>query len=352
MKQVWITKPGAPEVLQVREAPDPVAGERQIRIRVRAAGINFADLLARQGLYPDAPKIPCVVGYEVSGTIDQLGSGVENFKLGDRVFGMPRFGGYSDTVVLPAEQAFKMPEKMSFEDAAALPVTYLTAHHMMLFTHNLRQGSRVLIHSAAGGVGVAAIQLARAKKCEIFAIASKSKHEFLKSEGCHHTFDSHADVEKDVRRVLDQSGAEGLDLVLDPVGGASFAASYRLLGSAGALVCFGVSAMSSGKTRNIFAVLSQLLRMKWWNPIMLMNANKSISGVNMGHLFNRLDLLKPQFENLIAMYERGEIKPHVDKVFSFREAALAHHYLHDRKARGKVLLVPGDGAVDLLVNSK
>ena len=146
MRQVVITKAGPPKVLQVRESPDPSAGPGTVRIRVKAAGINFADLMARLGLYPDAPKIPCVVGYEVSGVIDEVGPGTNGFAVGDRVFGMTRFGGYSDTVVMPAMQAFRMPDKMSFEEAAALPVVYLTAHHMLLYTGSLRPGMKVLIH--------------------------------------------------------------------------------------------------------------------------------------------------------------------------------------------------------------
>src|ERR1700683_4353906 len=106
MRQVWISRAGPPEVLEVREAPDPTAGPGEVRIRVKAAGINFADLMARVGLYPDAPKLPCVVGYEASGTVDQLGAGVTGFAVGDRVFGMPRFGGYTDTLVLSAAQAY------------------------------------------------------------------------------------------------------------------------------------------------------------------------------------------------------------------------------------------------------
>ena len=338
MRQIWITKAGAPEVLQVKEAADPEAADGQVRVRVKASGINFADLSARQGMYPDAPKIPCVVGYEVSGTIDQVGAGVSGFQLGDRVFGMPRFGGYSDVVALPAGQVFHMPAKMSFEEAAALPVTYLTAHHMMLFTGNLRPGMKILLHSAAGGVGLAAIQLARAQKCEIFGTASVGKHEFLRSEGVAHPIDSAGDVAAQVRAILGEAG--GLDLVLDPVGGKSWTEGYRLLGPAGRLVAFGASSMSTGKTRNLAAALGMLIKMKWYNPIALMNDNKTVSGVNMGHLFDRLDLLRPQFEALVAMYERGEIAPHVDRTFRFDEAPAAHHYLHDRKAKGKVLLIP------------
>src|SRR5450432_2435098 len=148
MRQVWITKIGSPDVLVVKEAPDPVAGAGEVRVRVRASGVNFADLMARVGLYPDAPKLPCVVGYEISGVIDQVGEGVTGLREGDRVLAMCRFGGYSDTVVLPSHQARKMPDKMSFEEGAAFPVVYLTAYNMMLFNGQLRPGSSVLIHSA------------------------------------------------------------------------------------------------------------------------------------------------------------------------------------------------------------
>src|SRR5579863_8987998 len=179
MRQVFISKAGPPEVLEVRESADPDAGEGQLRVRVRAAGINFADLAARVGLYPDAPPIPCVVGYEVAGVIDQVGAGVSGFGAGDRVLAMPRFGGYTDTLVVPSAQVYKMPAQMSFEEAAALPVVYLTAHHAMLFTGNLAPKSRVLIHSVAGGVGLAALELARARGCTVLGTCSPGKFDFV-----------------------------------------------------------------------------------------------------------------------------------------------------------------------------
>jgi NADPH:quinone reductase-like Zn-dependent oxidoreductase len=338
MRQVWITKAGPPEVLQVKEAPDPTAGDGQVRVRVRAAGINFADLAARIGLYPDAPKIPCVVGYEVAGVIDQVGAGVSTLGVGDRVFAMPRFGGYTDTLVVPALQCFKMPAAMSFEEGAALPVVYLTAHHMMLFTGHVRPGSKILIHSAAGGVGLAAIQLARARGCVIFGTASTGKHDFLRAEGVAHPIDSSGDYVAAVRAVVGEKG--GLDLILDPVGGHAWKEGYALLEPAGRLVCFGFSSAQGRKTRSLMRAVGQLMKMPWWTPLKLMNDNKTVAGCNMGHLFDRLDLLRPQFDSLVAMYEKGEIKPHVDRSFKFDEAPAAHHYLHDRKAKGKVLLVP------------
>lgn len=336
MQEIWITRAGPPEVLELRSAADPSPREGQVRLRVRAAGINFADLMARVGLYPDAPKLPCVVGYEISGVIDALGPGVTAFSVGDRVFGLPKFGGYTDTAVLSERQVFKMPAAMTFEEAAALPVVYLTAHHMMLFTGNLRRGARVLIHSAAGGVGLAAIQLAKTRECEIFGLASESKHAFLKSQGCHHTLSS-ADYVNEVRQL---TNGRGVDLILDPVGGKTWTESYELLAPTGRLVAFGLSAAASGKRRNLAHAVTQLFRIKKWSPMTLMDDNKTISGCNMGHLFGEVDLLEGQFRSLISMYEAGQIKPHVDRTFPFAEAAAAHHYIHDRKAKGKVLLIP------------
>jgi synaptic vesicle membrane protein VAT-1 len=337
MRQIWITKTGAPEVLQLREAPDPDVMPGTVRIRVRAAGINFADLMARLGLYPDAPPVPCVVGYEVSGVVDQIGAGVTEFAVGDRVFGMPKFGGYSDTLVIPAEQTFPIPSDMSFEQAAAVPVVYLTAHHMMLFTGHLREGSHVLIHSAAGGVGLAAIQLAKTRKCVVYGTASPNKHGFLREQGCDHALDSGGDWAPAVRELV---GDRGLDLVLDAVGGPSWKRGYDLLGPAGRMVCFGISAAASGKTRSLLHAITQFVQIKRYSPITLMNDNRTVGGCNMGHLFARLDLLRPQFAALLDLWKQGAIMPRVDRTFGFHEAAAAHHFIHDRKAIGKVLLVP------------
>lgn len=337
MRRIWITKAGPPEVLEVREEPDPEPRSGEVRIRVRAAGINFADLMARVGLYPDAPKIPCVVGYEVAGVIDAVGDAVTGLSPGDRVFGMPRFGGYTDTLCIDQRQAFPMPEKMTFEEGAALPVVYLTAHHMMLYTGHLRPRSRVLIHSAAGGVGLAAVQIAKTRECEIFGVASRGKHEFLREQGVAHPIDAAGDWPAEVRAI---TGSRGVDLVLDPVGGRSWTEGYDLLAPAGRLVAFGLSAAASGKKRSLLHAAAQVARIKSWSPRRLMDDNKTISGCNMGHLFGELDMLSEEFRALVAMYERGEIAPRVDATFAFDEAAAAHHYLHDRKAKGKVVLVP------------
>jgi NADPH:quinone reductase-like Zn-dependent oxidoreductase len=200
----------------------------------------------------------------------------------------------------------------------------------------------VLIHSAAGGVGLAAIELAKTRDCVIFGTASPGKHAFLRDQGVKYPIASQGDYVAAVREGLVAEGAadKGLDLVLDPVGGRSWTEGYALLGAAGRLVAFGLSAASSGKQRSLLNAVGAILRVKRWSPTTLMDDNKTVSGVNMGHLFDRVDLLRPQFEALLALYGEGKIKPHVDRTFPFAEAAAAHHHIHDRKATGKVLLVP------------
>jgi NADPH:quinone reductase-like Zn-dependent oxidoreductase len=337
MRQIWITRPGPPRVLAVEEAPDPEAKPGHVRVRVRACGVNFADLLARVGLYPDAPKPPCVVGYEVSGTIDQVGQGVTGLAPGDRVLALCKFGGYSDLVVVPTDQVIPMPAAMTFEQGAAFPVVYLTAYNMMLFNGNLRPNSTVLVHSAAGGVGVAAIQIARTRGCTILGTASPSKHAFLREQGCQHPIDSSGDYAAQARAIV---GEKGIDLVLDPVGGRSWTEGYELLAPCGRLVAFGLSAASRGNTRHLLHALRQLLSVKKWSPMKLMDDNKTIAGTNLGHLFARPDLIAPQLVALMRMYQEGQLAPHVDRAFPFTEAPAAHQHIHDRKSVGKVLLVP------------
>jgi NADPH:quinone reductase-like Zn-dependent oxidoreductase len=337
MRQIVIPRFGAPEVLELRESPDPAPRAGELRIRVRAAGVNFADLMGRMGLYPDAPPLPFVPGYEVAGTIDALGDGVTGRALGDRVIGMPKFGGYTDVLALPADHTVPMPEAMSFEEAAALPVVYLTAHHAMLFTGTVREGSTILIHSAAGGVGLAAIQLARARRCRILGAASTEKHDFLRGEGVAHPLDSRGDVPAQVRAAV---GERRVDLVLDPIGGSSYRDSYELLAPGGRLVMFGASAAASGEKRNLLRGLATLLSMPRFGAVELINDNCSVTGVNMGRMFERIDLVRPQLESLLALYREGVVKPHIDRAFPLVEAAAAHHHLHSRKARGKVVLTP------------
>ncbi|MBI1318824.1 MAG: zinc-binding dehydrogenase [Candidatus Hydrogenedens sp.] len=325
-------------MLQVREAPDPVAKAGELRIRVANAGINFADIQARMGQYPDAPPIPCVVGYEVSGTVDQVGASVTGFKEGDRVVSLTRFGGYSDVVTVLPEWAQVMPEHLPFETCAAIPVNYATAWIMLVRQGNLKAGETVLVHSAGGGVGIAALQIIKHFGARAIGTASKGKHARLKEMGYEHCIDYR--TEDFEQAVMDYTKGRGVDIVLDAQGGKSFRKSYQCLAPLGRLFLFGAASFSPDKKMNIFALVKGLLAMPRWGTLDLLDKNLGVFGTNMGHLWDQMKDLQPEFEKILQLAADGTFDPIVDSVFAFDQAAQAHDYIQDRKNFGKVLLKP------------
>jgi NADPH:quinone reductase-like Zn-dependent oxidoreductase len=339
MRAIWIMRTGGPEVLAVRETPDPEARPGEVRVRVHAAGLNFAEVMARQGLYPDAPKPPCIVGYEVAGVVDALGPGAVGPRIGRRVMALVRFGGHAETVCAPAEQVLEIPDEMSFAEAAALPVNYLTAYHMLFRVANLRPGERVLVHMAAGGVGIAVLQLcATVGGVTTFGTASAAKHEVLRAEGCTHPIDYRSvDYVPEVRRL---TGGEGVDIVLDPLGGHDWKKGMSLLRPVGRLVAYGFANLASGERRNLISLARQAIGIPVRTPLGLMNHNCSISGVNIGHLWGRAAMLREELDALLALWRAGQIKPRIDAVIPFASAAQAHQRITERRNVGKVVLVP------------
>lgn len=338
MQQVWITRRGGPEVLQVREAADPEPGAGEVRVRVAAAGVNFADVMARLGLYPDAPPLPAVMGYEVAGTVDRTGAGVDGVREGDRVVAFTRFGGYSDVVCVHAAQVTPLPASLSFEKAAAIPVNYLTAWLMLVHLGNVRAGDRVLVHAAAGGVGQAAIQICRWKGAEVIGTASAGKHARLREAGVAHCIDYRTqDFLAETRRI---TGGRGVDIALDAVGGESFRKSYKALAPLGRLYVFGASAVATGKTRSMLAALTTVLKMPSFKPLEMMSANRGVQGVNLGHLSKGMSLLRAMTGEIMALVADGTFDPVVDATFPFARAGEAHSRLQDRQNFGKVLLTP------------
>jgi NADPH:quinone reductase-like Zn-dependent oxidoreductase len=335
MRAVWIPKAGPPEVLTVETARDPEPSAGTVRIRVRASGVNFADVSARLGVYPDAPPFPCVVGYEVAGTVDAVGAGVAGVAAGQPVVALTRFGGYADTVVVPAEQIFAMPDGMSFETAAAIPVNYLTAVLMLRHFAAVREGETVLVHSAAGGVGIAALQLCRAAGARVIGTASASKHAALIEMGVAHAIDYHReDFEEAVRR---HTNGRGVDVVLDATG--QFRKSYRCLAPLGRLVCFGVSSASAGIGPSRLRALAAVARIPFFHPIKLMNDNKAVIGVNLGHLWDHLDRLRREMLALLDDWRAGRIAPVIAATYPLERAADAHRCLQEHRNVGKVLLI-------------
>ncbi|MFQ5777425.1 MAG: medium chain dehydrogenase/reductase family protein [Terriglobia bacterium] len=337
MKAIQVTRYGAPEVLALHELPEPMPAPGQIVVRIRAAGINFADVLMRLGLYPGVPKPPFTPGIEAAGTVEAVGEGVERPQAGDRVVAFTFMGGYAEKIAVPAERTFPLPGKMSFADAAALPVNYLTAYQALTYMAHLRPGERVLVHAAAGGVGLAALQLCRLAGAEVFGTASASKHDFLRQQGVAQVVDYRTrDFEQEIRRL---TSGEGVDVVLDAVGGKSYRKSYRLLRHGGRLICFGMSSAVAGRNRSLKALGA------WWetpsfNAMDLMGKNRAIIGVHLGTMGRAEPArVRAWMEEMFKLYQQGKIKPHIGKTFPLAEAAAAHDFIHDRKNVGKVLLL-------------
>jgi NADPH:quinone reductase-like Zn-dependent oxidoreductase len=340
MRQIWIPKSGPPEVLIVKEAPDPHPTTGELRIRVEASGVNFADIMGRLGLYPDLPRLPVVPGYEIAGRVDAVGRGVDADWIGRDVFASTRFGGYANVICVPQAQIFLRPPKMSAQEGASIPINYLTAWQLIVVMGGLKAGETVLIHSAGGGVGVAATQIAKHIGATVIGTASAGKHEEVRGLGVDHLIDYRTeDFEERARQIM---GGRGVELILDAVGGDSLKKGYRLLAPTGRLGMFGASSAATKKAAGYLGMASMLASTPWlqFNPLSLMNANKGVFGVNLGHMWGEFDRMRGWMDQLIGLWEAGVIKPKIARVFSFDEAPAAHHFIQDRKNIGKVLLAP------------
>lgn len=343
MRAVVLTGHGAPDVLRVEQRPDPEPGPGQVRIAVRAAGINFADTMARVGLYPEAPKPPCVLGYEVAGEVESVGDGVQGLAPGDRVMAGTRFGGQAELVVVDAEQTLPLPDRLGFEQGAAFPVNYATAYAALVIMGGLREGDRALIHAAAGGVGISATQIARGIGAQIFGTASASKHDAIRAQGVEHAIDyRNRDFSSEVMTI---TGGEGVDVVIDATGPTNFRKDYRVLRQGGRLVMYGLSEASTESGRSIPKALSAALRapfatFPWWKSLGVMNENKGVFGLNMLSWWDREGTINRAVEPLLSELDAGELDPVVAESFSFERAPDAHRFIAERRNIGKVVLVP------------
>ncbi|XP_042328253.1 synaptic vesicle membrane protein VAT-1 homolog [Sceloporus undulatus] len=326
--------------LQTKQLPqaEPSPGPGQVSLQLRACGLNFADLLARQGLYERLPAPPFSPGMEAAGTVLAAGEGVSSPKVGDKVMVMARSGLWQEIVTVPANQTFPMPEGMSFEEAAAFLVNYITAYMVLFDFGNLRPNQSVLVHMAAGGVGTAAVQLCKTvENVTVFGTASASKHESLKENGVTHPIDYRAaDYVAEVRKI----SPKGVDVVLDPLGGSDTTKGFNLLKPMGKLVTYGVANLLTGQRKNLMAMAKT-----WWNQfsinaLQLLHSNKAVCGYHLGYLDDEVELLNGVVTKLIALYNQGKIKPKVDSVWSFEQVVDAMKQMQEKKNVGKVVLVP------------
>lgn len=341
MRALVVRRYGAPEVLEAQQVPDPQPKAGEALIRVKAIGVNFADLLQRMGIYPDTPKPPFIPGLEVAGVIERVVEGArptggEPLKPGDAVVALTNFNAYAQWAAVPVNRVYRLLPGMGFEDGAAIPGNYVTAYHALFATGDLQQGDRVLIHSAAGGVGTAAVQLARARGLTIFGTAGPSKQEYLRKMGVDHAIDyEKTDFVQTVRKFA----PDGIELAMDAIGGKSFKRSFECLGAGGRLVVYGMSAAAGpdGK-RSLIRGLTALLQMPRVHPLKLMRQGVSVIGVNLGAMQSRPAVLRGELDEIFRMYGAGKIKPVIGKIFPLDQAAAAHRYIHERKNIGKVIL--------------
>ncbi|KAM8730238.1 synaptic vesicle membrane protein VAT-1 homolog isoform 1-T6 [Acanthopagrus schlegelii] len=323
--------------LQVKTQPEPQLKAGEVLVRVKACGLNFAELLGRQGLYELLPAPPVVMGMEGSGVIEAVGEDVKDRKVGDRVIVMSRSGMWQEVVVAPASHTFPMPEQMSFEEGAAIPINYMTAYMMLFEMANLRPGKSVLVHMAAGGVGVAATQLCQTvPDVTVFGTASASKHETIAEGGVTHPIDYRTkDYVEEIRKI----SPKGVDIVLDPLGGLDTQKGFSLLKPLGMLIVFGAANCVTGQKKNLLAMAKTWYNQLSLNTLKLMQANKAVCGFHLGYITDE-QLLSSNMSKLLELYGQGKIKPRIDSCYHFEEVTDAMRRMHERQNIGKVILLP------------
>lgn len=321
---------------EIREVEIPVVSDDQVLIKVEAFGINFADVMARLGLYKGAPPLPALLGYEVVGHVEKCGSNVQDIKVGDRVSAITRFGGYAEYAVAQKEVANIIPESMSVGTAVALATQYTTAYFLSHTMANIQEGDKVLVHAAAGGVGTALVQMALHKKCLVFGTCSSlDKMDYLRKNGVHHPINYlEKDFASEIKTIL---GTGGLDVIFDPVGGLSVSKGYKLLTAGGRLVSYGVSSMN--KTKSIFGKIGVLAQFGIYHPLQFLSNSRGMIGVNMLKLGEENpEKVANAMKAVINLAQKGIIKPFVGGEYKVDQMAEAHEYLESRKSMGKIVV--------------
>jgi NADPH:quinone reductase-like Zn-dependent oxidoreductase len=338
-ERIVIPRVGGPDVLTPETFAPGAPGPGEVAIEVAAVGINLADVFCRLGLYKAAPAFPFSPGFEVSGVIRSLGDGVSALAVGDRVVAVTRFGGYTTHLVIGAEWVRPLPAGWSMEEGAAFPVVFLTAHHGLVTIGHLAAGETVVVQSAAGGVGTAACQLARALGARVIGtVGSEAKRAVALEAGAEHVVVSRDyDVWGEIDRL---TGGTGVDVVFDAVGGPGLRRGFDALRPGGRLIVYGFAEMLPRGGRRNWPVLAwRYLRMPRFNPLQMTQSNRTVGGFNLVYLWGRPVLFTSAIGELMGMVARKEIRPVVGRTFPFARAGEAHAFLQSRRSTGKVVLV-------------
>ncbi|MEP6795417.1 MAG: zinc-binding dehydrogenase [Saprospiraceae bacterium] len=326
-------KPG--NSFELREVPIPQLNPGQVRIKVIAFGLNYADVMARHGQYRECPPLPAIIGYDVEGLIDEVASGITEFKKGDRVFALTRFGGYAQYACTNVEAVGHLAADAPIGEGAALATQCITAYHAAIHCQTLMKGEKILIHAAAGGLGTALIQIALWKGCIVIGVAGgKEKSEYLKNLGVQHVVDHHTTSHLDyVRDHLDGR----VDVVFDNLGGSSVKQGKSILARGGRIITLGAASISGKKSK--LSLVKLVLGFGFFSPIAYLTKSQSLIGVNMLKIADhRRDIIAHEFGEVQKLYEDGILKPHVGKVFEYTQLADAHTFVEDRHSIGKVVV--------------
>ncbi|MCU0672690.1 MAG: medium chain dehydrogenase/reductase family protein [Myxococcota bacterium] len=305
--------------------------------------MNYADVIVRMGLYASAKELvgwPITPGFEVSGVVRELGEGVTDLQVGDRVIAGLLFGGYASAVIAPRRQVWKLPADLSFEEGAAIPAVYLTGWFALHYLAHPRPGDRVLVHSAAGGVGSVLVQMAKRIGCEVTGVVGRTeKVEVARALGCDHVIDK---SKEDLWARAKTISSRGFDVVLDANGVETLKQSYEHLRPAGKLVVYGFATMmpKTGGKPNYLKLAADWIRTPRYNPLDLTNQSKSVLAFNLSYLFDRMDLLGEAMDDVLAWMAAGELRPPAVKTFPMSAVADAHRHIESGKSTGKLVLVP------------
>ncbi|XP_023223330.1 synaptic vesicle membrane protein VAT-1 homolog-like isoform X3 [Centruroides sculpturatus] len=339
MKAVVLTGFGGLKSVKVMKKPEPTAKEGEVLIRVKSGGLNFLDVMVRQGVLDNPVKTPFIMGFECAGVIESLGENVTDFQVGDEVAALSEYKAWAELTAVPAKFVYKLPPGMSFQDASALLLNNVVAYILLFEVGNLREGNTILMHSAGGGVGQAVAQMAKMiPNITLIGTASKHKHEDIKSSVTH-LIDHGVDYVQEVKKL----SPEGVDLVLDCLCGEDVNKGYSLLKPLGRYILYGSSSIVTGETKSFFSITKS-----WWqvdkvNPIKLFDENKSISGFNLRHLLYQQgghEYIRGIVEKVFRLWKEGKIKTVIDSTWAFEDVPEAMQRLHDRKNVGKITLDP------------
>jgi NADPH:quinone reductase-like Zn-dependent oxidoreductase len=341
MKHIVIHQAGGYENLKLETAPDPRPGADEVVVRSSAAGVNYADACVRWGVYESAKKFvgwPITPGFEFAGEVAEVGAGVTHVQPGDQVFGVTLFNGYSSHVKVPKTFVWKRPRELSVEQAAGFPAVFFTAYHGLLQNVRIYPGMAVMIHSAAGGVGSALVQLAKLHGLKVVAVVGAShKVEYVKSLGADVIIDkSKQNLWQEAKRAVPQ----GYDLIFDANGPETMKQGYAQLRATGKLVVYGFHTLlpKQGGRINYLKAAWGMVKIPRFNPLTMTNQNKSLVAFNLSFLFERDDLIQEAARDLLLWLSEGKLRPPKVQTFAFENVAAAHQAIESGQTTGKLIL--------------